>query len=496
MGRRPVGTTNTKAKLVKGKDAARGGGESSSSTVTGKKLRSSLATNTVLTAAVAEPNHQSNTAAADTEGARSTPHTNGGGSGKNNPLVGLLSYASDSEDDEETLEEAASTPSTAPKTGEASAELPAGWQQCMDSAGLVYFWNTETGETTWDNPGRVTGVQEMKQTPAASVELAVITPTNTMETAASEAPSEGNPMGTLTQGDIVSDATSDTASEPDEDQEDSPRVSPTVLIPPAVPAQQLMDIETTEHDVNAAGAGAGARGSHTVKDKTDSEGGSSRNSCSSANNLNLTSAEDEVSAKAATTKNDRLKDDLAAGDDQRVKPQETAEDGEIQEEGNIPAGVATAAAVAPEGLDDLFAGIEAEILSGGGGDGKIGGNGDNERADAIPILEEFDFSALAKMSDAGLEARAQKAYLNLQLLLSSALQKTAAGDGVDEAGGREADDENKRASIILEMRAVLQARLSDWQQGETGRACRTYVICLILKFEPKRMVLVVAQKTA
>ena len=35
-----------------------------------------------------------------------------------------------------------------------STELPPGWQQCLDPASSdVYFWNTLTGETSWERPG-------------------------------------------------------------------------------------------------------------------------------------------------------------------------------------------------------------------------------------------------------------------------------------------------------------------------------------------------------
>ncbi|CAN0439326.1 unnamed protein product, partial [Hapterophycus canaliculatus] len=59
--------------------------------------------------------------------------------------------------------------------GDVTYVLPTGWQQCMDNSGLVYFWNTKTGDTAWDPP-EGTEIKRMAPSPTATAAAAAAAP--------------------------------------------------------------------------------------------------------------------------------------------------------------------------------------------------------------------------------------------------------------------------------------------------------------------------------
>ncbi|CAN0407413.1 unnamed protein product, partial [Ectocarpus sp. 12 AP-2014] len=378
-------------------------------------------------------------AAGEPAAAAAAPPPKGDTGGKN-PLVGLLHYGSDSEEEEPPAQQPASassvsTPNPSPAES-VTYTLPTGWQQCMDNAGLVYFWNTETGDTSWDPPeGTETKVSKASSAVDTPSEAPPIVPEAVADAASGEAPAG-------------SDATSDTASEAEEDKavalagatvdEGASRASTdsSVVAAAAAPAVSEVGVDTEEVEEGAVSGGQEAA----------DRGATPERSPRSA--ADLPAAQDRRTA--------------AMGEEQKggeELPQQSKSTGPGSS--NVPV-------AATAGIDDLLAGIEAELLLGGGdGEGTIDGDKHEakdsaveENGDTRATGEEEDFALLREVAP-GLDARAQEAHAELAALLAVA----AEGKG-EEAGSSvvEATDPSVRSGI--ELAAVLRARLSDWRQGK------------------------------
>lgn len=497
MGRRPIGS-KARARSVTG---VLGNG--------GRNLLNGEATDAALSQEVVAPSN--------TNGKQETSKERGErGKGKN-PLMGLLHYGSDSED-----EQAAGPPSASQKrdassgftvnkrrqeadaaalgdvsTGEststtssavatsvgdttigvsastATLDLPSGWQQCMDNAGLVYFWNTETGETTWDPPGIASNTsrrldsstQEDQET---SVRVGPQAAEDDTSSTILAPPSSSTPTnvdvdvaavnGTGEMGNAGSDATSDTASEPDDDDEvgeHSLTINDTVgnMKISTEYTAAMMDLEDiTSSETSTAGMDDG-RG---VEDKIDND----RNS-----------DDHDALDGLKTTENTPI-------DREGLADVETEEKGEVQESTTAMKNSGTTSST-PEplastvaGVDDLFADIEAELLSGGGGvataDDSNSKNGpalaeeENaglEQQQQHKVEEVEDFSPLLQIAP-GLDTRARREHAELVGLLAS-LEKE---EEIGRAGL--AGDGGAKFRLAVELGAVLRSRLSDWKEGK------------------------------
>ena len=358
-----------------------------------------------------------------------------------NPLMGLLHYGSDSDDDEAPAGSHSTTKSTnissalaysgdAPSSADPAPAgdvtvtyvLPTGWQQCMDNAGLVYFWNTESGETAWDPP-EGTETRRIPATPAAAPAAAAAAPDAAAEGSTPPVAFDASNDGSAAVGEeqAGSDGTSDTASEAEEDRVDN----------------------TTATAVVVAEAGVSA--------DTGGESGSTAPATST----------DEHKASRQSRR-------PAAGDNLRKDDRATAK--KNAEEGKAPpqqGGTGSAA-----GVDDLLAGIEAELLSGdGGGDGSGAADSRSETG-AEGGEEEVDFSPL-RLVEPGLDKRAREAHAELTALLSSAAAvMTAVGKKEGGAGPTSAGGGDSAGRLGIELAAVLRSRLADWREGAGGEVVR------------------------
>lgn len=409
MGRRPVGTRNTKARQGVVDDASLRGDGVGESSEAGRTSSLFKLTNEV------SGSHNLHNNSVGKRGTGASPERpsnfeNGG----HNPLMGLVHYGTDSEDEGSStiaVPDAAGPEATGDVTLVSNAArtersitnaanstdtppLPRGWERCVDKTGFVYFWNTETDETTWEAP--------MAAAPANTVGA-----TQGVEEA---------PLADI-QG--ASDATSDTASEPDDEEDDegailnAAAVAPVHLPSASSSSPAALKVGKADHHTSGNSVSVQAH----KKGREDGEGGKT----------------------------------LAATD---IKRGTSAEGGKMAS-GGAASPVAAPAEAAAGGIDDLFAGIEAELLSGSGGNGSD--NAGNQHQ-----VTEVDFSALNKVLPEGLEERAQKAHADLQ----SSLALMARAEKIDAADSVSRVMESKRAGSTLELRAVLRARLSDWQEGE------------------------------
>lgn len=363
-----------------------------------------------------------------------------GDTGGKNPLMGLLHYGSDSEEEEPPAQQPASASSVStpdPSPAESvTYTLPTGWQQCMDNAGLVYFWNTETGDTSWDPPeGTETKVSKASSAVDTPSEAPPIVPEAVADAASGEAPAG-------------SDATSDTASEAEEDK--------AVALAGATVDEGASRAST---DSSGAAAAAAAAVSEVGVDTEEVEEGA-------------VSGGQEAADRGATPK----RSPRSAADPPAAQDRRTAAVGEEQKGGEeLPqqskstgTGSSDVPVAATAGIDDLLAGIEAELLLGGGdGEGNLDGDINEAKGSAVEkngdtraTGEEEDFAPLREVAP-GLDARAQEAHAELAALLAVA----AEGKG-EEAGSSVVEATDPSVKLGIELAAVLRARLSDWRQGK------------------------------
>lgn len=116
------------------------------------------------------------------------------------------------------------------------------------------------------------------------------------------------------------------------------------------------------------------------------------------------------------------------------------------------------------GVDDLLAGIEAEMMSGtmgGGSETQSSDDGNNKAVDKSEDTKrpQEDFAPL-KAIESRLDERARRLHAELIECLAVVVKE----DGGEV--GRQACGLDVKRKLALELSAVLRARLSDWREGE------------------------------
>ncbi|CAM9623018.1 unnamed protein product, partial [Scytosiphon promiscuus] len=306
--------------------------------------------------------------------------------------------------------------------GEVTYALPEGWQQCMDNAGLVYFWNTETGITAWDPP-EGTEIRRLAPSPAAAATAtaaaAAAAPVGVSPkpSAASTPAAIGAAGGSEQAG---SDATSDTASEAEDDR-----------------AETIGTAAVEQEEGEEAGGDEKRRKSTSGTEKS-----------------------------AQFTRGSRAGADLDGDGGAKAEGGLSGSKGEVpQQEPAVVDGAAGEGSAL--GIDELLADIEAELLCGGGERKDVGnkdnlksgggGGGRDTTGSKRGGQKEEDFSPLRLLAP-GLDARAQKAHAEVIAFLATAAAEKGVGSGsISEGTGME--------KLGIELSAVLRCRLSDWREG-------------------------------
>lgn len=355
--------------------------------------------------------------------------------GDKNPLMGLVYYGSESEEEGtsavvrsrssssvskvETTKSAAAfesaavvssgspVPTVAADTHETTVlELPNGWVKCMDNSGADYYWNTESDETTWEMPAGAGYRRKGASVPAS-------TPISSSNDAGGTA--EGAPT-VATEGDrVASDGTSDTASDPGEDENEDVKMS--------------TDSSSAISSLTAAATESSSEGlaGNEIICPSGSDGKPGR----AANTPSGLKSEQIVDAGTSGVENDAKLPDVDA---------------------------------AFSGVDDLLAGIEAEMMSGTVGGGSDTQGSDDTNNKAVDESEDTkwpqeDFATL-KTIESRLDERARQLHTELIECLAAAEKEE------DGEVGRQAGVVDVKRKLALELSAVLRARLSDWREGE------------------------------
>lgn len=378
----------------------------------------------------------------DDEGGGARPGTNVAlkGGGKDGASNGSSNHA------ESDREETTATSHSLPGYPEqADDDLPKGWQQCMDKTGSVYFWNTESGETTWELPGRrgTTSAPDVTASPAPADTVPGKNWTATDATAVSTASRVG-------EGE-TSDATSDTASESNEEGVDDQLKEGRNHLSVSASRTATAPSSNTSTRVNAATLTRDESAKNRAGDTPDSG-----NKVVADEGENAGGAEDKPEADAP----------LPDGK-HHVKPSDV----ERQDSAGEISSTTQESASGGGEVDDLLAGIEAELLSGGTGTTGASDTGDvdrdqsgdktfsNDPAEEDGVSQGEDFTELRAISEV-LQARAVEARADLGRWLS-----LVAANREGEAQG----EGSKKRVLAIEMRAVLRARVSDWKEGESRR---------------------------
>lgn len=342
-----------------------------------------------------------------------------------------------------------------------NSQSPSGWTQCMDGqTGSVYFWNTITGETAWELPQR----GEAEKTSAATADATTLTSRTSSSSAEKESIStlrESNypsiPQPDSTGEEIASDATSDTASESNEENKDAERLPRSSV--PVVNASSLPSSTSAGTQVADAAEGntAHARAGHFENDGQSLQLGEDKAATRIGEQAEVDSTPDQTNAFSQ-----HLKPQVTVG-----REAETGGDSN-KSSGTLPS--ATDVEEEEEGVDDLFAGIEAELLSDRAGttngDGDASASADDRNnprefsAGTRDPLPSHDFSAL-RMISSKLEARAMEANVDLEKSISSMQSETE--ETLNQTGI------SGNWKLATELRAMLQARVLDWQDGEYQR---------------------------
>ena len=440
-------------------------------------------------------------------------------------------------------ESTASAAAVAASADPAETTLPAGWQQCMDKeAGVVYFWNTATGEVTWDRPGSVSSSRQPRASAkaatavvpaeAAAGEVAVDSASagatagaaDTGATAAADADADTGNVSAPVEEEIAtgvaavataaeerqaaSDATSDTASEPDDHDddddadvkqheegelmEDRAMAAASDSSIAAVSTRSAMNVDA---DADADAGTCGLTAEYSGEDDEAQDVAAGMEGSVETKPHDLQNTDDSLSRKSAKASKNLENPENSEHPEKSGKPEGS---GMTQEEdgrrGEERAGSVTASPLPgpeAEGIDDLLAGIEAELLSlAGAGDGSGGVDGgaaeaDTTVAEATPAATESASVAatakafpkedflLLRLAASGLDVRAQKAHAELVDRLSAAMVmaevKGRGGSGGGEGG--EGEELGRHGGVATmkcawELGAVLRSRLSDWKEGE------------------------------
>lgn len=299
-------------------------------------------------------------------------------------------------------------------------ELPRGWVKCMDNSGADYYWNTESDETTWELPAG-----------ACYRRRGTFVPPSTSSSSANDAGGTTGRAPTVeTEGNQVSsDGTSDTASDPGDDE--------------------TQDVGQSTDSSSAISSFAAAATESASKGLEENE-----IICQSGSDGKPTGAEKTPSGLKF---------------EQSVDPSTSG----VENDAKLPDVDA-----AFSGVDDLLAGIEAEMMLGTVGGGNESQGSDDANNKAIDKSEgtkrpQEDFAPL-KAIEPRLDERAQQLHTELIECLA-AVEKEDGGEV-----GRQACGMDVKRKLALELSAVLRTRLSDWREGECVHYIESYIYQIVV----------------